>query len=97
MMAATLANGGICPVTGEQILSPAAVRDTLCLMHSCGMYDYSGQFAFKVREIDIAAQGNTSYICEIHMTCDLIFLQSKSFSVTWDLWVAVARHKSQVT
>jgi len=48
VMAATLANGGICPITGNQVLNPAAVRDVLSLMHSCGMYDYSGQFAFKV-------------------------------------------------
>uniref|UniRef100_A0A2P2I911 glutaminase n=1 Tax=Hirondellea gigas TaxID=1518452 RepID=A0A2P2I911_9CRUS len=48
VMAATLANGGICPITGDQVLQPAAVRDVLSLMHSCGMYDYSGQFAFKV-------------------------------------------------
>lgn len=47
-MAATLANGGICPITGEQVLSNESCRHTLSLMHSCGMYDYSGMFAFKV-------------------------------------------------
>lgn len=47
-MAATLANGGICPITGESVLSAEAVRNTLSLMHSCGMYDFSGQFAFHV-------------------------------------------------
>ena len=47
-MAATLANGGICPITGESVLSAEAVRNTLSLMHSCGMYDLSGQFAFHV-------------------------------------------------
>ncbi|XP_077578678.1 glutaminase kidney isoform, mitochondrial isoform X1 [Stigmatopora nigra] len=48
VMAATLANGGICPTTGERVLSTEAVRNTLSLMHSCGMYDFSGQFAFHV-------------------------------------------------
>ncbi|VCW91130.1 unnamed protein product, partial [Gulo gulo] len=48
VMAATLANGGFCPITGERVLSPEAVRNTLSLMHSCGMYDFSGQFAFHV-------------------------------------------------
>lgn len=48
VMAATLANGGICPITGECVLSSEAVRNTLSLMHSCGMYDFSGQFAFHV-------------------------------------------------
>ncbi|XP_003747690.1 glutaminase liver isoform, mitochondrial [Galendromus occidentalis] len=48
VMAATLANGGICPITGHQVINPNSCRDVLSLMHSCGMYDYSGQFAFKV-------------------------------------------------
>uniref|UniRef100_A0A8C5BYJ6 glutaminase n=1 Tax=Gadus morhua TaxID=8049 RepID=A0A8C5BYJ6_GADMO len=48
VMAATLANGGICPITEERVLSAGAVRNTLSLMHSCGMYDFSGQFAFHV-------------------------------------------------
>ncbi|XP_036600112.1 glutaminase kidney isoform, mitochondrial isoform X1 [Trichosurus vulpecula] len=48
VMASTLANGGFCPITGERVLSPEAVRNTLSLMHSCGMYDFSGQFAFHV-------------------------------------------------
>uniref|UniRef100_A0A336LR31 glutaminase n=2 Tax=Culicoides sonorensis TaxID=179676 RepID=A0A336LR31_CULSO len=48
VIAATLANGGVCPVTEEKVLRPEVVRDVLSLMHSCGMYDYSGQFAFKV-------------------------------------------------
>lgn len=48
IIAATLANGGVCPITEEKVLRPEVVRDVLSLMHSCGMYDYSGQFAFKV-------------------------------------------------
>lgn len=48
VMASSLANGGINPLTGARLLSAGAARDTLSVMHSCGMYDYSGQFAFKV-------------------------------------------------
>jgi len=48
VMAATLANGGYCPITDEEVFSAISARNTLSLMHSCGMYDYSGGFAFKV-------------------------------------------------
>uniref|UniRef100_A0A8C6WHQ6 glutaminase n=1 Tax=Neogobius melanostomus TaxID=47308 RepID=A0A8C6WHQ6_9GOBI len=48
IMAATLANGGICPITSERVLSAEAVRNTLSLMYSCGMYDFSGEMAFHV-------------------------------------------------
>ena len=49
VIGATLANGGTCPTTQEQIIKPEHVRDVLSLLHSCGFYEYSGQFAFKVR------------------------------------------------
>lgn len=57
VMAATLANGGICPITGERVLSTEAVRNTLSLMHSCGMYDFSGEFAFHVSAASVPAHG----------------------------------------
>ncbi|CAD5218157.1 unnamed protein product [Bursaphelenchus okinawaensis] len=48
VMAATLANGGVCPTTGDVCIDSRPCRDVLSLMYSCGMYDYSGQFAFHV-------------------------------------------------
>jgi len=48
MMAATLANGGTNPATGQRALPRARVRDVLSVMHTCGMYDYAGHWAFDV-------------------------------------------------
>jgi glutaminase len=48
VVAATLANGGICPVSGERIFQPNTVKNCLGLMSSCGMYDFSGEFAFTI-------------------------------------------------
>jgi glutaminase len=48
IVAATLANGGVCPLTHERVLSTNTTKSVLSLMFSCGMYDYSGQFAFSV-------------------------------------------------
>lgn len=46
--AATLANAGVCPLTDEKILKTHVVKNCLSLMASCGMYDFSGEFAFSV-------------------------------------------------
>lgn len=46
--AATLANSGICPLTGERVMSNDTVKNCLSLMNSCGMYDFSGEFAFTI-------------------------------------------------
>lgn len=48
VMAAALANGGVCPITNERIFRFETVRACLSLMYSCGMYDFSGEFAFTV-------------------------------------------------
>jgi len=49
-MAATLANHGTCPTTGETVIDPYIVKDALSIMYTCGMYDYSGQFGFQARQ-----------------------------------------------
>src|SRR3954453_3333663 len=48
VMAATLANGLVNPLTSEPVLSRELVRDVLSVMHTCGMYDAAGQWAFDV-------------------------------------------------
>ena len=46
--AATLANGGVCPITGEQILATDVVKKTLSVMQMAGMYDNAGAFVLEV-------------------------------------------------
>src|SRR6185295_16839060 len=48
IMAATLANRGINPVTGEQVLSAYAISRTLSVMTSSGMYDYAGEWIYRI-------------------------------------------------
>lgn len=47
-VAATLANGGICPTTEERVFDNNTAKNCLSLLYSCGMYDFSGEFAFTV-------------------------------------------------
>jgi glutaminase len=48
VMAATLANNGMNPVTGERALERDCVRDVLSVMNTCGMYNYAGEWQFRV-------------------------------------------------
>ena len=48
VMAATLANRGVNPVTGASVISPNVVARTLSVMTSSGMYDYAGEWIYRV-------------------------------------------------
>ena len=56
-MAATLANGGVHFTTGEQIVDPDAVRQTLSVMLTSGMYDSAGDW---VTSVGIPAKSGVS-------------------------------------
>ena len=43
-----LANNGVVPYSSKRILSPSRTKRANALMQSCGFYDESGQFTFKV-------------------------------------------------
>jgi glutaminase len=47
-VAASLANAGVCPLTDDPVFTPGTVQSCLSLMSSCGMYDFSGEFAFTI-------------------------------------------------
>ncbi|MDH6284194.1 glutaminase A [Prescottella agglutinans] len=48
LMAATLANNGINPVTRDRVLAPALVERVLSVMTTCGMYDAAGEWVTEV-------------------------------------------------
>lgn len=48
LMAATLANNGVNPVTGERAVDARYVRDILSVMYTCGMYNFAGEWVYKV-------------------------------------------------
>ena len=48
MMGATLANMRRHPLTGESVFDIGCVKDMLSIMFTCGMYDYSGHWAYRV-------------------------------------------------
>ena len=46
--AATLANGGVCPITGQEVFPADVTRSVLSETMTCGMYDQAGHFAVEV-------------------------------------------------
>ncbi|HEX9442601.1 MAG TPA: glutaminase A [Candidatus Binatia bacterium] len=48
VMAATLANNGVNPLTRERAIEERYVKNVLSVMHSCGMYDYAGEWGYRV-------------------------------------------------
>lgn len=48
VMGASLANGGVNPLSGTRVIEHANVEKVLSVMSTCGMYDYSGEWIFNV-------------------------------------------------
>ena len=48
VMGATLANGGVNPVTRERVIRASNVDEVLSVMTTCGMYDYAGEWVYRV-------------------------------------------------
>ncbi|MFB7251869.1 glutaminase A [Microbacterium sp. NPDC056234] len=48
VMGATLADGGVNPVTGERVVSADVCRDTLAVVASTGLYERSGEWLFEI-------------------------------------------------
>jgi glutaminase len=48
VMAATLANGGVNPITNERALDAIHVERVLSVMTTCGLYDAAGEWVFRV-------------------------------------------------
>ena len=48
LMAATLANGGVHPVSGQRAMAAEHISDILSVMTTCGMYDFAGEWVTRV-------------------------------------------------
>lgn len=48
VIAATLASGGINPITGVQAVDSKYVENILSVMNTCGMYDFAGEWIYRV-------------------------------------------------
>lgn len=53
VIAATLANGGVCPTTDKRLVQAERIKHVLSLMLSCGLYNYSGMDDAIVNEMKL--------------------------------------------
>ncbi|KAF3357785.1 26S proteasome non-ATPase regulatory subunit 6 [Verticillium dahliae VDG1] len=96
MMAATLCNAGLHPVSGERIIHQASVRQVLSVMTTCGMYDAAGDWVSNVgipAKSGLDARGNSVRgvaICEqlsrdmgLHMM-DIVVVIDPSGVLQWN-------------
>ena len=56
-MGATLACGGVNPITGERVVPGAVARDVVSVMATCGVYDGSGRW---MRRVGVPAKSSVS-------------------------------------
>lgn len=57
VMGATLACGGVNPVTGERVVSSSVARDVVSVMATCGVYDGSGRW---MQSVGVPAKSSVS-------------------------------------
>jgi glutaminase len=66
LMAATLANKGINPITGEQAVESCYIKDILSVMYTCGMYNFAGEWltksVFQPKAVSVEALSPSSRI-----------------------------------
>lgn len=48
VMGATLADGGVNPISGERVVSATVCRDTLAVLAASGLYERSGEWLFEI-------------------------------------------------
>jgi glutaminase len=48
IIGACLATGGVNPITGERVIRPDNVDEVLSVMTTCGMYNYAGEWVYRV-------------------------------------------------
>ena len=48
VMAATLANGGVNPISGERVIMPGVCRRVLAVMATAGLYELSGDWLYEI-------------------------------------------------